>query len=66
MSRLTLAHFPMQPFHVLRQLRQELLLWRRRAEERAALARMTEIERHDIGITRTDVWLEIEKPCWRK
>ena len=46
--------------------RAELGAWRKREEERAQLARMTEAERHDIGVTRTDVLVEANKPCWRK
>ena len=61
-----LDHSPAQPFYALHELGQELRLWRRRAEERGQLARMTEVERHDIGVTQTDVWVEVNKPCWRK
>jgi uncharacterized protein YjiS (DUF1127 family) len=44
--------------------RSELTLWRRRARERAELARMSEAELHDIGITSADRWVEINKPFW--
>lgn len=40
-------------------------LWRRRARERAELARMDERERKDLGITAADVSMEIAKPVWR-
>lgn len=40
-------------------------LWRRRARERRDLLRMSELQRHDIGITRVDVWREVNKPFWR-
>jgi len=52
--------------HLLRLLGREVGLWRRRAEERRELARLTEVERRDIGITRTDAWVEANKPCWRE
>jgi len=44
----------------------ELGVWRKRAQERKQLGLMTEVERHDIGITSTDVWVEISNPCWRR
>jgi uncharacterized protein YjiS (DUF1127 family) len=40
-------------------------LWRRRARERRQLLEMSELQRHDIGITRVDVWREANKPFWR-
>jgi uncharacterized protein YjiS (DUF1127 family) len=40
--------------------------WRRRACERAQLARMSEAELKDIGLTHADVWAEVQKPCWRR
>ena len=39
--------------------------WRRRAMERAQLARMSEVDLHDIGLTSSDRQIEINKPCWR-
>ena len=40
--------------------------WRRRCRDRAELARFDERMLSDIGITRADVWREINKPFWRK
>ena len=40
-------------------------LWRRRDRERDQLARMSEAELHDIGVTPAERWAEISKPCWR-
>jgi uncharacterized protein YjiS (DUF1127 family) len=40
--------------------------WRHRARTRAQLARMSEAELKDIGLTHTDAWAEIQKPCWRR
>ncbi len=42
-----------------------LRLWRRRARERAELARFSERELHDIGLSRADALQEIGKPMWR-
>ncbi len=40
--------------------------WRRRGRDRAELARFDERMLSDIGITRADLWREINKPFWRK
>jgi uncharacterized protein YjiS (DUF1127 family) len=45
--------------------RAELQSWRRRARERSELARMSDGELHDIGVTSAERWAEINKPCWR-
>ncbi|MCW5745089.1 MAG: DUF1127 domain-containing protein [Alphaproteobacteria bacterium] len=42
-----------------------LRLWRSRARERAELARFSERELHDIGISHSDALQEINKPFWR-
>jgi uncharacterized protein YjiS (DUF1127 family) len=39
--------------------------WRRRSRERAELAKLDDRMLRDIGITRGDVWDEINKPFWR-
>jgi uncharacterized protein YjiS (DUF1127 family) len=45
--------------------RSTLQLWCRRERERGELARMSEAELHDIGVTSADRWTEINKPWWR-
>jgi uncharacterized protein YjiS (DUF1127 family) len=45
--------------------RSELQSWRRRAREREELARMSDGELHDIGVTSAERWAEINKPWWR-
>ena len=45
--------------------RSELQSWRRRSRERDELARMSDGELHDIGLTSAERWSEISKPCWR-
>jgi uncharacterized protein YjiS (DUF1127 family) len=39
--------------------------WRRRDRDRAELARMSEADLHDIGVTSAERWAEINKPFWR-
>lgn len=46
--------------------RDALQLWRRRERERVELARMSDAELHDIGVTSAERWVEINKPCWRR
>ena len=38
---------------------------RDRARQRAELARMSDREFHDIGVSRAQVWREVSKPFWR-
>jgi uncharacterized protein YjiS (DUF1127 family) len=40
--------------------------WRRRDRDRVQLARMSEAELHDIGVTSAERWAEINKPFWRR
>ena len=44
----------------------KLSAWRRRAQERAELARMSQAELRDIGVSSSEHWMEISKPFWRK
>ena len=39
--------------------------WRQRSYERAELAKLDDRMLRDIGVTRGDVWREINKPFWR-
>ncbi len=39
--------------------------WRDRARQRAELARMSDREFRDMGISRAQVWYEVSKPFWR-
>jgi uncharacterized protein YjiS (DUF1127 family) len=64
--RIALPHFAfeMSPPR-LAHCRSELQSWRRRARERGELARMSDGELHDIGVSSVERWSEINKPCWR-
>ena len=42
-----------------------LQVWRRRDRDRTELARLSEAELHDIGVTSAERWAEINKPFWR-
>ena len=64
MSWIALPHVALGPSGIA-HLREALQVWRRRDRERSELARMTESELHDIGVTSAERWAEINKPCWR-
>ena len=38
--------------------------WRARGHERAALATLDDRALRDIGLTRAETWVEVEKPYW--
>jgi len=40
--------------------------WRSRNRGRAQLAKLDDRLLRDIGLTRADVWLELNKPFWRE
>ena len=50
---------------LLERLGALLKTWQKRGQERAELARMTDRDLHDIGLTRLDAINEIDKPFWR-
>jgi uncharacterized protein YjiS (DUF1127 family) len=43
-----------------------LRTWRKRSRERSELARLNEYQLHDIGLSRSLITVEIEKPFWRR
>ena len=51
---------------VLHRIVATLREWRQRSRERAQLAALDDRMLRDIGVTRCDVWREINKPFWRK
>jgi len=42
-----------------------LLEWRHRYRTRQELAQWSERDLHDLGLSRTDIAAEIDKPFWR-
>lgn len=53
-------------FSLVSRLTGILRTWRQRDRERAELARMSQAELHDIGVSSADQSAEISKPFWRK
>jgi uncharacterized protein YjiS (DUF1127 family) len=52
-------------YEVWASVRKTLHLWRQRYRDRRELARWTERELHDIGVSPSDIAHELEKPFWR-
>lgn len=50
---------------VLAQLGETLHVWRERQRSRRELAQWTDRDLHDVGVSRSDVAHETEKPFWR-
>jgi uncharacterized protein YjiS (DUF1127 family) len=44
----------------------KLMIWRKRARERAELGRMDHFARQDIGVSEADVWREVRKAPWER
>jgi len=42
-----------------------LQIWRERVRQRRELAQWTDHDLHDVGLSWTDIALEIKKPFWR-
>jgi uncharacterized protein YjiS (DUF1127 family) len=49
----------------LSQLSETLRIWRERERQRRELAKWTERDLHDVGLSWSDVVRETEKPFWR-
>ncbi|MBT3360580.1 MAG: DUF1127 domain-containing protein [Rhodospirillales bacterium] len=49
-----------------RRLADTVAEWRRRRRSRLYLARMSDFELHDLGLSRIDADQEAEQPFWRK
>jgi uncharacterized protein YjiS (DUF1127 family) len=51
---------------LLAQIGETLHVWRERQMARRELARWTERDLHDVGVSRCDIINEVEKPFWRE
>ena len=47
------------------QIGETLHIWRQRYQERQELARWTERDLHDVGLSWSDIANEVNKPFWR-
>lgn len=47
------------------QVEETIHAWRERARSRHELAQWSERDLHDVGISRSDILHETEKPFWR-
>jgi uncharacterized protein YjiS (DUF1127 family) len=47
------------------QIGETLKVWRERRQQRLELARWNERDLHDVGLSRSDIAYEAEKPFWR-
>jgi uncharacterized protein YjiS (DUF1127 family) len=50
---------------ILTQIAETLHVWRERVRRRRALAQWSDRDLHDVGISRSDIINEAEKPFWR-
>jgi len=63
-----LTHESMTNHHVggvLGQLSETLHTWRQRYRTRQELAQWTDRDLHDVGLSKSDIIFEAEKPFWR-
>jgi uncharacterized protein YjiS (DUF1127 family) len=47
------------------QVEETIHVWRERLRQRRELAQWTERDLHDVGVSRSDIVHEAEKPFWR-
>jgi uncharacterized protein YjiS (DUF1127 family) len=50
---------------LLARVASTLRLWRKRIREKRALERLDERDLHDIGVSFSDVYAELNRPFWR-
>jgi uncharacterized protein YjiS (DUF1127 family) len=63
--RSTIDRRPKPQSGFLARVKETLTGWRDRSAQREALASLSEYQLHDIGLSRSQVSYEIEKPFWR-
>jgi len=64
----TCTHESMTNHHgtgFLAQILETIHIWRERQQSRRELARWSERDLHDVGLSSSDVVFEAEKPFWR-
>jgi uncharacterized protein YjiS (DUF1127 family) len=64
----TCTHESMTNHHgsgLIARLSETFHIWRQRQLQRRQLAEMSERDRHDVGLSWSDVVHEAEKPFWR-
>jgi uncharacterized protein YjiS (DUF1127 family) len=64
----TCTHESMTNHHGLgfwAQISETIHIWRQRYQQRRELAGWTERDMHDVGLSRSDIVREVEKPFWR-
>ena len=60
------AHTNRQPAHdIVSRIFETLLTWHMRSVQRDQLAHLSEYQLRDIGLSRSMIHHEIEKPFWR-
>jgi uncharacterized protein YjiS (DUF1127 family) len=50
---------------LLKQVSDTLHIWRDRVRQRRELAQWTDRDLHDVGLSWSDIALEVKKPFWR-
>jgi uncharacterized protein YjiS (DUF1127 family) len=50
---------------ILAQLSETVHTWRKRYQTRRELAQWSDRDLHDVGLSRSDIAFEAEKPFWR-
>jgi uncharacterized protein YjiS (DUF1127 family) len=64
----TCTHESMRNHHgtgFFAQIGETLHTWRERQQQRRELASWSERDLHDVGLSRSDIVFEAEKPFWR-
>lgn len=64
----TFTHHTMTNHHgwgLVKQINDTLYIWRNRVRQRRELAKWTDRDLHDVGLSWSDIALEVKKPFWR-
>jgi len=64
----TFTHDTMTNHHgwgLVKQVSDILHIWRGRVRQRRELAQWTDRDLHDVGLSWSDIALEVKKPFWR-